>query len=76
MEENKKNTAEEESAITSLIDNAAESGTAEQAEENKEEKAADGKLFKKYKIKETKKWQKLKLFIGVVQEIQQQWLRA
>ena len=33
MEENKKNTAEEESAITSLIDNAAESGTAEQAEE-------------------------------------------
>ena len=50
MEENKKNTAEEESAITSLIDNAAESGTAEQAEENKEEKAADGKLFKKYKI--------------------------
>ena len=52
MEENKKNTAEEESAITSLIDNAAESGTAEQAEENKEEKAADGKLFKKYKIKD------------------------
>ena len=31
MEENKKNTAEEESAITSLIDNAAESETAEQA---------------------------------------------
>lgn len=52
MEENKKNTAEEESAITSLIDNAAESETAEQAEENKEEKAADGKLFKKYKIKD------------------------
>ena len=52
MEENKKNTAEEESAITSLIDNAAESGTAEQAVENKEEKAADGKLFKKYKIKD------------------------
>ena len=52
MEENKKNTAEEESAITSLIDNAAESGTAEQAEENKEEKAADGKLFNKYKIKD------------------------
>lgn len=52
MEENKKNTAEEESAITSLIDNAAENETAEQAEENKEEKAADGKLFKKYKIKD------------------------
>ena len=32
--------------------------------------------IKKYNIKETKKWQKLKLFIGVVQEIQQQWLRA